>query len=211
VASKRNSEAMRSRRARILEEARLLLGDGGVEALSIRKLAEAADVASRTIYSLIGQKEDVLIALYAELQAKLLKRLASRPAQDPLTQGEDVAVEVAALLREDEDYSRAALLAIQHLDTVWPPRRAVIDLFASVEGVLTESFQRCVAAGLLRGHVPVAQLARLTLQSYRMTWMQWACRQIDLDRALADALLNFRIILMADATSEFRDELVRRV
>jgi hypothetical protein len=77
--------------------------------------------------------------------------------------------------------------------------------------VLTESFQRCVAAGLLRGCVPVAQLARVTLQSYRMTWTQWDCRQIDFDRALADALLNFRIILMADASSEFRNELVRRV
>jgi hypothetical protein len=50
---------MRSRRTRILEDALLLLGEGVVEALSIRKLAEAADVASRTIYSLAGQKEDV--------------------------------------------------------------------------------------------------------------------------------------------------------
>ena len=54
---------MQKRRARILAEARGLLARGGFEAMNLRDLARLAAVTVPTIYNLIGNKEEVIVAL----------------------------------------------------------------------------------------------------------------------------------------------------
>ena len=54
---------MQRRRDRILAEARRVLAEEGYDALSTRKLAQAAGVTAPTIYNLIGNKAEILEAL----------------------------------------------------------------------------------------------------------------------------------------------------
>jgi len=51
-------------RERILEAARAIILDKGIDALSVRILAKEANLALRTIYNLFGSKEAVVIELF---------------------------------------------------------------------------------------------------------------------------------------------------
>lgn len=62
-------------RNKILVAARELLKDGGLEALSMRTLADRAQVSSRTPYNLFGSKTDVLLALLDDPLRQLWERL----------------------------------------------------------------------------------------------------------------------------------------
>ncbi|HCY84406.1 MAG TPA: hypothetical protein DHV36_04655 [Desulfobacteraceae bacterium] len=51
-------------RQKILEAGRRLILEQGIDALSVRKLAQASNLALRSIYNLYGNKENVLVALF---------------------------------------------------------------------------------------------------------------------------------------------------
>ncbi|WP_028315249.1 TetR/AcrR family transcriptional regulator [Desulfatibacillum aliphaticivorans] len=53
-------------RKRILEAARSLILNEGMEALSMRKLAQESGLALRTIYNLFGAKENVVLAIFEQ-------------------------------------------------------------------------------------------------------------------------------------------------
>jgi AcrR family transcriptional regulator len=55
-----SSQAMFERRRRILDEARRMIGRGGLEAFNIRDLCEKAGVASRTLYYAFDSKENII-------------------------------------------------------------------------------------------------------------------------------------------------------
>lgn len=57
------------RRVRVIETAREILSEGGVEALSMRALSVEAGVSLPTIYNLIGGRDDVLAAVLDQLGA----------------------------------------------------------------------------------------------------------------------------------------------
>ena len=61
----RNVEA---RRQRILQAARVLLAQGGLGALSMRKLAEEASLSVNTLYNLWGTREEILRAVGGEAE-----------------------------------------------------------------------------------------------------------------------------------------------
>lgn len=58
---KYSNERLRARKARILAEARNLIGSKGVEGVTMRELAEKSDVALATLYNIYGSK-DLLVA-----------------------------------------------------------------------------------------------------------------------------------------------------
>ena len=52
-----------SRRQRILEAARSLIAGGGMQSLSMRKLAAESGLAVATLYNLYGSRDEILFAL----------------------------------------------------------------------------------------------------------------------------------------------------
>lgn len=66
-------------RRKILASARHLLLDGGLNALSMRALAEHAQVSSRTPYNLFGSKTDVLMGLLDEPLHQMIAALPTVP------------------------------------------------------------------------------------------------------------------------------------
>lgn len=72
------SPAMRERRKRIVDTAHRLLGEGGVAALTIRRLSDEADVAQRTIYRLFGDKDGVISATVVDRMKEVREHIARR-------------------------------------------------------------------------------------------------------------------------------------
>ena len=73
-----------SRRQRILEAARGLIAGGGMQSLSMRKLAVESGLAVTTLYNLYGSRDDILFALVQdaidrENQPDAVERQADRP------------------------------------------------------------------------------------------------------------------------------------
>ena len=77
------SQNMQKRRARILAEARGLLARGGFDAMSLRELARLADVTVPTIYNLVGNKEEVLLALFSEVLDEIESRIETGRKAEP--------------------------------------------------------------------------------------------------------------------------------
>jgi AcrR family transcriptional regulator len=70
--------------AALLEAAERIIEDGGVDALSVRGVADAVGVTTRAVYSVYGSKEGLLVALGAH-GSRLLARAvgAQRRTADP--------------------------------------------------------------------------------------------------------------------------------
>lgn len=202
---RRNSKLMRQRRARILETAKDMILKGGIDALSVRALAEAADVAAQTIYRLIGSKDEVLVALFAQSQQQWEERVAAFSSADPLTLVEAAAVESARLFAEDEEYHRSAYLAIEHLYEMQSRSPAVTRVFKHGEDLLVAGYQACIDAGLLRGNISAAALAYLALHAWRNSLKEWASGHISLQQLRRETTMNAHILLMADGTTAFRE------
>ena len=91
---------------KILNAARDLVLSGGLEALSMRELAERAQVSSRTPYNLFGSKTDVLLGLLDEPRQQLWQALPPQFSQGIVLASLEIIERVYALYSKDMDYYR---------------------------------------------------------------------------------------------------------
>src|SRR2546421_11086368 len=71
-----------ARRRRVLDAALRLAADGGFDAVQMRDVAAAADVALGTVYRYFSSKERLLLEAMAEQQADLRRCLDIHPPQE---------------------------------------------------------------------------------------------------------------------------------
>lgn len=202
---------MSMRRSRILAAARGLLASGGVEALNLRELARASDVTVPTIYNLVGNKEELLIALFHEVLDEIEARIGSGRAREPLAAATAVVTESTGLFAEDEEFYRTAFLAVESLDEAGAGAGRVAALYAWGERLITEGFGACRAAGLLGGRIAPAVLGELVLRSYRTNCRAWALGRIGIDEFRRLALTDLYVALAADAVESFQVLLQKRI
>jgi len=74
------------RKQQIIQAAKRLLAAGGIEALSTRKLAEAAELSVHTLYALVGSKDKILEAVMADNHNRVLSDILAINAQHPIEQ-----------------------------------------------------------------------------------------------------------------------------
>src|SRR5215472_15917251 len=82
---------MRERRARILQAAAHLVRATGGTGLSMRALAERAEISLATPYNLFGSKGAVLLALQLSALEKLERAMDELGTRDPIEQVLEVA------------------------------------------------------------------------------------------------------------------------
>jgi AcrR family transcriptional regulator len=105
-------------RTALLAAAEQLLAEGGPDALSIRRVSEAAGTSTRAVYSLFGGKDGLLRALYQAMFQDLRRRVLAVP---------ETRDAVGDLVRVGIDGFRAQALAHPHLFRLafeWPGRRS---------------------------------------------------------------------------------------
>tara|TARA_Y100001934_G_C12306433_1_gene752653 strand:+ start:291 stop:995 length:705 start_codon:yes stop_codon:yes gene_type:complete len=202
---------MGRRRDRILDQARLMIAAGGLDAFNIRKLAEGAQVTVPTVYNLVGNKQAVVVALCVEALEAIEARWASHHADAPLARAEAVITESVGLFAEDESYYRAALLALEYLNQSAVHHGEVFDIYRRGEALIAAGCSACVDARLLRGHIPVEQYGRQVLRAFRTSYHEWALGHISIDAFRREALSDIYTILAADAVETFRVTLLNKI
>lgn len=202
---------MQERRARIMSAARSLILRGSRSDMTVRTLASLAGVTMPTIYRLVGKKDDIFAAVFAESQAMVFDRIAEHAVGQPLALAEAVPLGAISMLHEDEEYFRAGYLAMEYLDE----GRGGIEDFSEVyrrgHHVVTAGFQACIDAGLLAGRLPADILGKITMQAYRFTWRQWTFRHINQQQMMEDSLTQLYVALMSDATEPFKSQVFEKL
>ena len=130
----------------LLAAAETLLSAGGAEALSVRRLAEAAGTTPRAIYSLFGSKEGVLRALFRESFRALSATLDALPLTDD-PQGDLVAA--GALGFRSWARAHPQLFRLTFEEVVTPVEPADTQVGVEAFGRLVARVRRCTDAGLI--------------------------------------------------------------
>lgn len=202
---------MEATREHILDHARAIITTGGVSALTVRSLAQSASVALPTLYNLIGKREEILAALFAQMQDRVKAQMRLRGDSHGLANVEALAIDSAAIYGEDEVYYKAAYLAMEHLDETTMRPAAIVEAYGWAQDMVRQGIAQCAQGGLLRGLAPLAMLEDLAIQSYRGAYRRWSCGQLTMAQARDITLAQSYIILMADATDDFRRTLDERI
>ena len=207
----RRSQNMQKRRTRILAETRTLLTQSGFDAVNLRDIARLADVTVPTIYNLIGNKEDLLVALFGEVLTEIESRVTSSSTTEPLAMAEAVVLESTALFADDENYYRSAFLAVEYMNQSGQHRASVAQLYNWGERLLTAGFLACEQARLLRGRIAPTRLGELIMRTFRTNCRAWAFGQITIEAFRATALIDVYITLAADAVETFHARLLKKI
>lgn len=131
----------------LLDAAERLLAEGGADALSVRRLAEAAGTTPRAIYSVFGGKDGLLRALFREAFYALTAILDGQArTDDPV---EDL---VAAGVSGFRDWARShpALFRLVFEGAAAPVQPSDSEAGTEAFGRLLERVRRGIDAGVLR-------------------------------------------------------------
>lgn len=90
--------------------------EGGLNALSMRTLAERAQVSSRTPYNLFGSKTDVLVAMLDEPLQRLITELPAPPSGGVILESFSVIDRVHALYAPEIEFYREIYWGVMSSD-----------------------------------------------------------------------------------------------
>lgn len=194
------------RRERILESARVLVAEGGLEAMTVGRIAARAEVSPATIYNLCGTHDDLLVSLMTEDIEAHDQYLATTESADPLM-GVFASVEamVSGLCR-DAKFFRPALLASRELQG-----DARVTLSQRAVRALREGVVEAHAQGLLRSDLRPDVLGERCFWSFYQLIMSWATGVLDDEHFRAFAHYNVGVFLLAAATEASRTQILERV
>lgn len=208
----RYTRAKEERRARILQEARRIVAEGGVEALTTRGLAQAADVTVPTIYNLIGNREEVLYCLTRESIARLWARLDAVESAECLAMAEAIVEQTIALFTEDEAFFRAAVMAQDHLletATLGEASKSYVEKQAA--RMAAHAAQQGIDDGQLHGRIPADALGEQMYLGFDSPMRAWGFGRIPTAEFRFRALRGFYLTLASDAVPAFHAVLLEKL
>jgi AcrR family transcriptional regulator len=200
---------MNKRREQILTCAGNIIASEGVEAFTLHRLAQEAEVTVPTIHNLIGKKSDVVKRLVDETLIRVEEAFNDQVMSDPITAVETFIDQLMDLFSSNEDLYRAAFIAGEQAK-----------LFEHVKptGIFSKSLQLTIqviehaqAEGYLEGRINTHRLAQEIFGCQRLARHDWMHGYIDLDTYRNQVLVGMFILFAADAAPEFRNTLLQRV
>jgi AcrR family transcriptional regulator len=180
-----------ARRRRVLDAALRLADDGGFDAVQMRDVAAAADVALGTVYRYFSSKERLLLEAMVEQQSDLRGSIERHPPTEATPAERVTAVMRRAnrSLAAHPDVTGAMVSAIgsaqpENADIV---RRVTEIMTATITSAIHGEQQKTATARELR-------VARILMQVWLSSLNGWVCgvdgpERVDEDLAAAAALL----------------------
>jgi AcrR family transcriptional regulator len=198
---------MRERRARILEAAQQLIRVTGGTGLSMRALADKAEVSLATPYNLFGSKGAVLLALQLSALEKLERAMDELSTRDPIEQVLEVAELGARIYTGDPSFWRPLMQA--H----WLAKGAINDspLHPRIVALWHRSLQAGVKAGRLIAEANPEFVARHLVICFYGVLVLWVQGNLDGDGFRAQVLFGFALAMLGVASPAARAKLMKRL
>ena len=197
---------MEARRARILTAATDLMVKGGPEGLTMRRLAESADVSVNTIYNLIGRRDTVVAVLVAQVIEAIASAVDQQDGGDPLRRCEAVVDQATALVIENQELTRPLAREIFGHSG---PGSAMARAWGTE--TLGSAIAAAMDAGVLDNRLSPAPLAETVYAVWANSALSWAHGVIDAEGFAATSLAALDMALLTVATPTSEPELRRRL
>jgi AcrR family transcriptional regulator len=180
-----------ARRRRVLDAALRLAADGGFDAVQMRDVAAAADVALGTVYRYFSSKERLLLEAMVEQQDDLRRYLDVHPPteQTPAARVGAVLRRANRSLRQHPDVTAAMVRSIGSAN----PENA--DIVRRVTEIMTATITHAIHAPETRAATErELRTARILMQVWLSSLNGWVCGvdgpdRVDEDLDAATALL----------------------
>jgi AcrR family transcriptional regulator len=180
-----------ARRRRVLDATLRLAAEGGFDAVQMRDVAAAADVALGTLYRYFSSKERLLLEAMVEQQADLRRYLEVHPPPERTSAGRVVAVlrRANGALREHPDVTAAMVRSIGSAQT------ENADIVRRVTEIMTAIITRAVHGPEDRPATDhELRVARILMQVWLSSLNGWVCgvdgpERVDDDLEAAATLL----------------------
>ncbi|MDB5481200.1 MAG: hypothetical protein JWO83_2253 [Caulobacteraceae bacterium] len=193
-------------RARIIDAAYALLREVGVDDLSVKMIADRADVSAATVYNLFGAKGAVLQKVYDrdfEGFAQKLAAIGSPSALDAIFDGMEIA---ADLYRSDPSFYRGM--------SIGNPR-AEPELVVSVQGprrdLSRDLLERAVQEGDLVAGARLDLVNMVMQQLVGGAFAAWCAELITIDEMEAQTCYGLARLLLGVARPAARGRLRARI
>lgn len=200
MSTRENSKAIR--RTRILDTAAALLAEGGSESLTMRRLAEAAELSVNTVYNLIGAREVVISSLVGRVLDAIEPALEADDTLGPIEQCRAVIEHSTELVIARRALTRPLALEIFAHDT---PASGI----AHERG--TAMMRRALGlagdAGMIDSALHPTALAETVYAVWSNAALRWAQGVIDDDTFIVAGLHGLYLALFAAATGSTREHL----
>ncbi len=193
---------MQERRQRILREARHIIARHGVDGLTTRGLAAAAEVTQPTLYNLIGNKDSILEALLVEL-AQGFEPPDSWQPESGLEAIKELVAGTAMLYQNSDRFRMMFYLYWRLEDRSWADRSD-----HSLRKILGMAYDQMAGDRLLRGEICREDVVDGLFSAYFNPLMQWAVGNLDPVGFEHRALKAMWLVLCADAHPRFKRELL---
>ncbi len=197
-----------ARRQRILDSAREILAREGVAGLSMRKLAEEAGLAVKTLYNLWGSRAAILQGVISQAMDRMDEALEGEAPlrEDPLERCRAVVTVTIRHLVADEAVFRTLLLASFEVQEGRALREGPVTARAS--HMQAVALREAVEQGLLEDVHDPELLGRQIYHGYEMAHVQWAFGVIDEAGFRARALYGLYVALLGAATKATRPRIL---
>lgn len=205
---------MAARRERILAAARAIIASEGFDALTTRRLADAAGVAAPTLYNLIGSKDAIIRVLMRDGAQRVLDSVLAAGPGNTIEQLEAVVDRGIALNSSDPDYFRALWACVDRIPGGFAPNpTAGADAApaGTALAIVLPVLARAEAAGELLGTVSIGELTEQMFYCYRGPVRDWASGAIALEDARRRVTRGFLLVLAADAGPDLRGAVLARL
>lgn len=158
VALGRRERNKRDKAERIKQAARKLFAQYGVEATTIRQIAEAADIGLGTVFSYAANKEDLLVQIFREeVGAAVERAFATVPKKPVLEQVLHIFNAIVTHHRENPHLARVFVKETPFIDD---KLHGIAEFVAGLLGGLAVLIEDAKARHELKEDVPAALLAR---------------------------------------------------
>ena len=172
-----------ARRRRVLDATLRLAADGGFDAVQMRDVAAAADVALGTVYRYFSSKERLLLEAMAEQQADLRRYLEVHPPQEETAHARVVAVLQRAnrSLRAHPDVTAAMVRSMGSAQT------ENADIVRRVTEIMTAIITNAIHGSETREATDnEVRVARILMQVWLSSLNGWVCGVDGSDRVDED-------------------------
>lgn len=199
----RREQGKDARRTRIVDAAYALLREVGMAEMSVKMIAERADVSPATVYNLFGAKGAVLAKVYERDLLVFERRVSEVQAADALDWIFDAVAIAADLYRADPCFYRATMSSRDaglDRDMVLSAHRPRVAFWSRMVG-------RTLAEGHLRPDADVERLGVLMIQIAAGALLHWVSDLISVDGWELETGYGFAAALYPFATEPARARL----
>jgi AcrR family transcriptional regulator len=199
-------QRQRRTRAEILHAAGELIAAGGVEALTMRKLADRANVAVATLYNQFDDRSGVIAAFVSNGLDVLEIELDEQPAAAPIDATRLLMLGLDTTISADDSVWRPVLATLKANPTSERMGAVGDRIIASIEADLAKAR----ADGLFIADIDTERVARHLFMQKMRGLERWANAVIDWDTYFESTWLGTELILAAILVEPHRTDALRR-